>query len=132
METKLLSNETAFLKDLDKPVLHNLAYVLRHPELWPKDFVWNFNKCDKCAMRLAHDLWFKNDKWIFDKDNAPSYMARAFAMPLGETQQIFMNKTWSKDKILELPIPFIEKKYKDITPEMVADEIDRYVATRAE
>jgi hypothetical protein len=43
--------------DLDKPSLRGLAYVLRHPELWPSDFVWEFSDCDACAMGLAFRLW---------------------------------------------------------------------------
>lgn len=131
MEMKTHANEINFLKDLGKPALHNLAYVLRHPELWPKDFTWHFDKCTKCAMGLAHELWFKNEKWNFDREHVPSYMARAFAMPLGEAQEIFMQNMWSKNKILGLSIPFTEKDFSDITPEMVADEIERYIA-RAE
>ncbi len=40
-----------------QPSAKNLAYVLRHEELWPKDFVWDYNRCTNCAMGLAHRLW---------------------------------------------------------------------------
>lgn len=43
--------------DLSKPSSKGLAYLLRHKELWPKDFVFNFLDCDTCAMGLAQRTW---------------------------------------------------------------------------
>lgn len=40
-----------------KPTLSDLAYLLRHPELWPPHFVWNFAHCQSCAMALAFRKW---------------------------------------------------------------------------
>lgn len=44
-------------RDITKPSLANLAYVLRHEEVWPKKFKWNFGNPEKCAMGLAAKLW---------------------------------------------------------------------------
>jgi len=126
METKLLANEMDFLKNIDKPALHNLAYVLRHPELWPEGFVWNFNRCNSCAMGLAHQLWFATAKWSDRNEEAPSYMARAFAMPLGEAKEIFMDAGWSRKKLLGYHFGRCAK-FSTISPEMVAEQIDLYI-----
>ena len=42
---------------LDIPSLEALSYALRHRELWPSGFVWEFNNCNRCAMGLAWRLW---------------------------------------------------------------------------
>lgn len=128
------SNE-AFLKDLDKPDLQNLAYCLRHPETWPKGFVWDFKNCTTCAMGLARALWSEVQFTGRGDDNtreAVSVMAREFAMSFTDANRIFAGKAYGG-----LTPPIIEGHlwwrrsiidYDAVTPEMVADEIDRYVA----
>lgn len=116
--------------DLDKPSLHALSYSLRHPDTWPKGFIWNYNNCSSCAMGLAHYLWSGS---IPDTNinTGASIMAREFAMPFKEAKSIFLGSAawtptqrtghlwWAKDKY-NLDI---------VTPEMVADQIDKYLAT---
>jgi hypothetical protein len=43
--------------DLDFPSAKGLAYVLRHRELWPAGFTWDYGYCDTCAIGLASRLW---------------------------------------------------------------------------
>lgn len=43
--------------DLSKPSIEGLIYALRHPEVWPKGFEFDFRFCSKCAMGLAHAMW---------------------------------------------------------------------------
>jgi hypothetical protein len=46
--------------DLTYPSLRALAYVLRHPELWPPGFSWDFARTGDdcgCAIPLSHHLW---------------------------------------------------------------------------
>lgn len=43
--------------DLSKPSVLGLAYLLRHRELWPTDFVFDFADCPTCAMGLAVKFW---------------------------------------------------------------------------
>lgn len=43
--------------DLSEPSVLGLAYVLRHSELWPCGFSFNFSHCTMCAMGLALRYW---------------------------------------------------------------------------
>ena len=36
-----------------KPDFAALAYVLRHPEMWPPGFHWNYQYRDRCAIGLG-------------------------------------------------------------------------------
>lgn len=56
--------------DLSKPSLEALAYLLRHKELWPAGFEWNFDECDTCAIGLTTRVW----------DVAVSDMQRTFGL----------------------------------------------------
>lgn len=122
LKTKV--SESAFLADLDKPSLHALSYALRHPDTWPEGFSWNYTNCGHCAMGLAHKLWSRVPRPY--ADDGTSIMARAFAMPYTEAKKVFFdaNCLWGWGKL-----PY--KPMSAVTPENVADAIDRYIA-RAE
>lgn len=125
--------------DLDKPSLHALSYALRHPDTWPASFNWNYTSCDTCAMGLAHQLWRQIPPHS-DGTNVnagTSKMAKAFGMPFEVAQQIFFGYGgWAprKDKTtghLWWKKTFQVGDFKQVTPEMVAAQIDAYLA-RAE
>lgn len=138
--------ETETLFKLDKPSLENLSYVLRHPETWPEGFIWNYAHCSQCAMGLAYELWN-----IAKPDNAGyvdvgcSTMARAFGISYSATEDIFFDANVSRGDTAEVIIktgpfgwgkPLIREKFipfdrTDITPEMIADDIDAYLASRS-
>src|SRR5689334_13480886 len=86
--TKQRTETEKLFADLDKPSLHGLSYALRHPDTWPKGFVWNYSKCDQCAMGLAHALWKQIPST--DRDNGASIMAHEFGMPYATAQSIFL------------------------------------------
>lgn len=132
--------ETEKLFALDKPSLGNLSYALRHPDTWPEGFVWNYGECTQCAMGLAHALWQQVPKAT--KRTGGSFMARAFALPFDVATSIFMGhvgayraqwipasavrtevsgRLWWKTK---KQVPY----WDAITPGMVADQIDKYLA----
>jgi hypothetical protein len=113
--------------DLDKPTLHGLSYVLRHPEMWPEGFYWDYEDCCHCAIGLSDELWSDAVPCTGDGDQPVSDMAKAFAMPYTEAERIFF---WANR---ELPRKFglFERKRQDVTPDFVADQIDAYLA-RAE
>lgn len=114
------STETDRLfRELDKPSLANLAYVLRHPETWPRGFVWNYSNCRSCAMGLAHRLWSRHVPSVGTHSGA-SVMARSFAMPFSIANRIFL-KGWRARWFPMNVIPF------GVTPECVADQIDAYL-----
>jgi hypothetical protein len=151
--TEPKQTEVERLFDLGKPSLHALSYALRHPDTWPKGFVWNYDHCHTCAMGLAHTLWEAIP--AVHKENASSVMARQFAIPYGVAQSIFMGielggpASWATLRKVKTviarerlglfrsrPVEIQQESrvhldLKDITPEMVADQIDAYLA-RAE
>lgn len=43
--------------DLSVPSLRNLAYLLRHQELWPDGFEWNYCRTSTCAVGLSWCFW---------------------------------------------------------------------------
>jgi hypothetical protein len=47
-------------RDLTVPSLANLAYLLRHRELWPAGFHWNYAMSSCCALGLARRRWGQN------------------------------------------------------------------------
>ncbi len=124
-------------QDLSKPSLHALSYALRHPDTWPEDFVWDYRQCDQCAMGLAHALW--NSIPEVGLDNGATVMARSFAMPYKAADAIFFGSSkWlpTKDKVKTTgSLWWKEEKVtrvsnlKAVTPDMVADQIDAYLAT---
>lgn len=44
---------------LDRPTINGLAYLLRHRELWPKGFCWDYLSRDCCAIGLMTCFWSK-------------------------------------------------------------------------
>lgn len=106
------------LFSLDTPSLEALSHILRHRELWPKGFVWDFARCSNCAMGMADRLWS-----VMDHRNDQTYataMKRSFGLPTDDTMALFTfsyHDTYPIDSNL-------------VTPEMVADQIDKYLASR--
>lgn len=104
----ITSSRTDFAKmfDVGKPELHVLSYALRHRDVWPEGFVWDFGDCDKCAMGLVDELWV-----LFDGS-----ITTIFEMRGADAIRLFCS-----DGYPGIPA-------KDVTPEMVADKIDAYLA----
>lgn len=133
--------------DLDKLSLHALSYALRHPDTWPEGFVWNYHRCESCAMGLAHQLW-KSKVPITCPDNGASRMAHTFAMPYEAAKSIFLGMEGSEAADWMPGEAITQTKntghlwwkkssttthyFSDhvaVSPEMVADQIDAYLAT---
>jgi hypothetical protein len=104
-----------------QPSLQALAMALRHPESWPAGFTWNYQKLDNCALGLAGQLWPLGSFW--SSENA----ATAFSMPRSATYSIFWNAHVGRRRFFGL----IPLGRSGVTPAMVADKIDRYLATAA-
>lgn len=120
--TKRPTTETeALFKDLSKPSLHALSYALRHPDTWPEGFYWNYDNCDQCAMGLAHQLWRKHVQEVYTETGA-SVMAKAFGMPYGKAERIFLEGPKNHRYFGIFP-----RGYRTMTPDMVADDIDAYL-----
>jgi hypothetical protein len=101
-----------------KPTLQALGYALRHRDVWPDDFSWNYSRVDCCAMGLAARLWPK-------RIHRFSGMAPTFV----ELQKVFNLSTLAACAIFfgseQHSLLF---KRQETTPEMVADVIDHYLA----
>jgi len=121
----LYNPEHEKLFNLSTPSLAGLSYVLRHKVLWPKDFKWNFMHCNACAMGLARRLWDtldrRKDKW---GDLRSEDIANAFNMPSRMVDYIFWGEgRWASTESGSTKL--------NITPEMVADQIDKYLEDSA-
>jgi hypothetical protein len=142
-ETKLNMNSAEtralFGGDISKPSLATLSAALRHPETWPKGFYWNYNECHTCAHGLALALWtgtmedvddlnISNNAYIDDAylNAVASIMAKTFAMPYKDAERIFIESGGRKIR----KYLFLTRRDRDITPEMVADDIDAFLAER--
>jgi hypothetical protein len=108
------TQETSFLHDLSKPSMEALSHILRHEEMWPEGFKWDFGGCYSCAMGLAHAIWKRIE--------SPNHYKISIHMDMPENvaRDIFVRATWCAP----------EHRYFEITPEMVADQIDKYLATK--
>lgn len=110
-------------RDLAQPSLRALSFVLRHPQLWPKDFRWQFRECTNCAMALAARFWAIRD-YIPDSHLAPHQMATAFNVPQEVARSLFIGPA---ERGLDYEYrPGI--RVGDVTPEHVADAIDQFLA----
>lgn len=116
------TQETAFLQDLSKPSLEALSHILRHTELWPVGFEWDYSECEKCAMGLAGKLW---RMFVPINPNAAVLCAAEFFGITGKvSHEIFGGYgEW---------IPYVEgcqilRDLDIVTPEMVADQIDKHL-----
>lgn len=114
--------------NLDKPSLHALSYALRHPDTWPEGFIWDYHDCRHCAMGLAHCLWRSIPAPKFS--TGASVMARSFGLPYAEAKEIFMGEgAWVPKQRVGFLWLGTEPNHDAVTPEMVADQIDKYLAS---
>lgn len=108
----------AFLRESDTPSLERLSYVLKHPETWPPGFQWDFSFCDTCALGLAREM--------FDLDFACSdNVAKAIGISHDDAYRIFIQMDGKKFPWYKMfPGP------RDVTPQMVAKQLDEIIAKR--
>lgn len=109
----MLSHYELAHRGIDLTTPRGLARLLRHPELWPRGFEWNYLNAFTCAMALL-------------------YRALDLEMPAESTQDCVR----SAGKILDLDFDtawdiFCEIYFDGVTttPEMVAHALD-HCATR--
>lgn len=88
--------------DLSRPSLRGLSYLLRHKELWPVGFEWDFGNCDRCAMGLAFSIWNLGE------------LGGSYSM----TEHFPISEKTSGELFLLRHSAIV------ITPEMIADRID--------
>jgi hypothetical protein len=96
----------------EAPTLADLAIILRHREVWPEGFVWDYSTCQTCAMGLAEQLGVrcKAARWPTTQD-----MAVAFTIPRAVALYFFIHGGGHVGRI---------------TPARVAAAIERHLAAR--
>jgi hypothetical protein len=101
------------------PSLENLSYILRHREWWPEGFHWNFSNCPTCAIGMCRELWGHNPEIFFPEPTmGDDYM-------LNESYRRIFCDSRGKGGLLSW---IIRPDMGDVTPEQVANQIDRYLA----
>lgn len=96
--------------DMNKPSVQALSYALRNPKIWNDKFTWDYNNCEYCAMRVAHELWGAPLFIELSVSRGPRAMAELLGISPEASQRIFMEYD-SKP-----------------TPEQIADKLDELVA----
>lgn len=116
--------------------LPRLSFLLRHRELWPSQFRWNYGNFDNCAVSLARSYWFIPAVGVIPSRNLYHY----FGLDRASYQNIFIGGgDWVPLKsrlmtFLTWAFPTMSwksarKDLSQVTPEMVADQIDLYLAS---
>jgi len=95
-------------RDTATPSLSALSFILRHPELWPDGFEFDWANCRTCAMGLAASIW-GDERNHFVQD-----IKRLFRIPLLEAEEIFCRWTDQRNP----------------TPADIADRIDKYLEAK--
>jgi hypothetical protein len=99
------------------PSLRMLSDILRDRSRWPAGFVWNFCSCRHCAMGLAMEIW----------NASPHYRD-----PIATTMALF---DLDQARLFNLFTSQLSQRLglcsSDITPEHVADAIDKHLASAA-
>jgi hypothetical protein len=101
--------------NLTKLTPASLAYILRHPEEWPRDYKWDFytHSCFEmscgCAMTLAERV-FKTKI-----EHSQEMLEKLGYDPENKTCNIFLDP-----RVYGLE----DDDYDKVTPEMVADKIE--------
>jgi|ERR1700691_905373 len=98
-----------------KPNLAHLSHVLRHRELWPAGFEWDYRSCKHCAMGLAGRLYAE----CCHKRPTVSSLACSFGIERPVASHIFAGLGGWRGLIFK----------GLVTPEQVADAIDARLAS---
>jgi hypothetical protein len=96
----------------NKPTIGALSFALRHKELWPADFKWDYTRCEYCAMGLARRMWPKH----VAEANLTS-MISAFGIDPDHARRIFTGSYMYYGRM-------VMAGYEPILPEHVADALD--------
>ena len=97
---------------LAAPTLEGLAYALRHREVWPEGFEWDYSLCETCAIGMARELW----------DSTRN-------LDLPDIFNISVMFNISVDTAFDIFVWLgLDSTCATITPDYVAAAIDRYLA----
>lgn len=129
---KSLAKEIVALSELsDRPSLVALSYALRHPETWPKDFVWNYSKCTSCAVGLALRLWPDALQLPDGQRAQETWIAREMAMGHRDAVHTFFGLARGYWAVKKRRLWFSTREWtvawSAVTADHVADAIDAYL-----
>lgn len=121
-------DDSEFLKtvpDLSAPSLEGLSFLLRHRDRWPEDHRWAFqygllmkdSETVGCALGIAQLIW-----GLPICAMKSHHVAALFGMEDEDFGRIFHSEGRSYG--------YAPLQPADVTPEQVADAIDRYLANR--
>lgn len=113
-----------FFSKSTHPTLQNLAFALRHREIWPEDFTWNYEFCASCAIGLACRIWPQNYHHVrLPPSNLRSLMicARQFDISTKDAETLFFDSRPRRTFLNPFPLR------SETQPEDVAKAIDRYI-----
>ncbi len=108
--------------DLSQPSLVGLSYLLRHRELWPQGFKWDYTYRNTCAMGLTIEVW---EPWPETSFIAPDQFTALYGLTLSQARDLFVNAhLWARERVLW----FWSRPVDRVTPIMIADRIDKMLA----
>jgi hypothetical protein len=103
-----------------EPTLENLSALLRDRSQWPEGFEWNYIALENCAIGLADRVWpaIVTDRRA--KIGITADLAQTFGCTPNEARMIMAYAGHFNNFI----------PANEVTPEMVADAIDRIIEQR--
>lgn len=94
--------------DLKEPSLEGLSFLLRHKDHWPSYFEWGYAHPCTCAYGLMREVW-----GLAYRHEATYEMCRRLSISNEDAMEIYA-RVGTKNGV----------RQGQVTPEMVADEID--------
>jgi hypothetical protein len=107
------------------PNLKSMSYALRNTSTWPNDFVWNCEYYENGPPGLAIAIWNLNPTKADKKDGYKSLLAKTFSLNWTDSVKLFQTFEY------KIKTSWITQSFVDlnaVTPEMVADKIDKYLS----
>ena len=108
---------------LTKPSLSTLAFVLRHRELWPEGFEWDYNDCEQCGMGMAFRLGLAARPSHETVGPSLDAVTEAFDLSEDAALKLFV--------YAQMDLPASHRSRRFVTPDHVATLIEQHLAGAA-
>lgn len=111
--------------DTSRPSLEALAYVLRHPDTWPKGFEWDNTRLQQGSVGLTVKLWGGPAFNIYN-DIILNHLAVMLKTTPDIARRLFRSSWPYCYRVLGVPVwPRLRRA---VTPEIAARAVDRALA----
>jgi hypothetical protein len=115
-------SDTHTAPDLTKPTFEALSYILRHKELWPKGFKWDYSLPPTCAIGITNEIWGSDGchhgaNWFTHNSN----------LSAGAVKHIFFEATAPANTLWERFMVLLKFSDIEVQAHHVADLIDAYL-----